>query len=468
MPRNPNFDPAQNASLNPELTNLFDGLTRLDLETGAAVPALATEWKLIDKLTWEFKLRSGVKFHNGEDFNAAAVKFSADRILDPAENAAVKGIFFGFLAGVQVVDNTTVRITTKDPFGPLPAVISLLSIVPPKYTAEKGSKFLVENPVGTGPYKWVEWVKGQRIVLTANEGYWRGAPPLKKVTFLSAPESSTRIAMLLNNEADLVDGLVADDVARVKGDSKLQVIGQPSSFIQFVTLPTTVKPFDDKRVRQALSYAVDVDSIVTKVLGGYGTRASIANAPVNFGYDASVKPYPYDVAKAKSLLAEAGNPTFQPVQIDTGMGFSPGSTQVMEAVAGYLTAIGLPTKVNLIPNATSIQRFVAGQSVLALRGSNTVTLDSSYNNRGNFLSVAKGGTGVYWSTPQVDDLLLKAEASSDQNERKTIFAQVHSIVKEEAPNIALYTSTYIFGARNDLAWQPGKVRGMPLFEMKFK
>jgi peptide/nickel transport system substrate-binding protein len=156
------------------------------------------------------------------------------------------------------------------------------------------------------------------------------------------------------------------------------------------------------------------------------------------------------------------------MQIDAGDGFSPGSSQAMEAVAGYLTAIGVPTKVNAIPNATSIQRFISGQAQFALRGSNTVTLDSSYNDRGNFLSVDKGGTGVYWSSPQVDDLLLKAEASSDPNERMALLSQVQAIVKDEAPDIALYTSTYLFGARNDLVWKPGKVRGMPLYEMSYK
>jgi peptide/nickel transport system substrate-binding protein len=467
MPRFPNFDPALNSGSNPEFTNLYDALTYIERD-GKLVPALAESWNRVDELTWEFKLRQGVTFHNGEPFTAAAVKFSFDRIQDPATQSVMKA-FFNFVKEVVVVNDSTVRVVTKLPYGPAPLALARMFIVPPKLIADEGAEAFNAAPVGTGPYTWVEWRKGQSLVLEANKNYWNGAPAINRLTFLAAPEASTRIAMLLNGEADVIDGVLAADVPRIQGNANLAVLqNAPGQWVNYITIPTEKAPFNDKRVRQALNHAVDVDSIINQVLGGFATRTSVPLGSANFGYDASIAPYTFDLAQAKQLLQDAGNPTFEPMQIDVTDGFSPGSLQVAEAVAGYLTDLGVPTTVNPLPSADRLARNYSGQAGFSFHGNSGPTFDADSHYSVNFYSPDKGGRGIYYSSPEVDALIEKAQASSDAEVRKAAYYEIDRILYDEATDIFLYTSTYLYGARADLDWMPSKTIEMNFSDAKFK
>lgn len=203
--------------------NIYDRLVMRD-EDMNLVPGLATEWSQVNDTTWEFKLREGVKFHNGEDFNADAVKYSIDRVLDPEANSPTYS-YIKTVESVEVVDEYTVYVhtTTADPLIPARFCRYPTEIVPPKYTEEVGQQGLSENPIGTGPYKFVSWSKDEQVVLEANEDYWGGAPEIKKVIFRSIPETSTRVSALIAGEIDIAVGVTPDEIERVESSDGIHL-----------------------------------------------------------------------------------------------------------------------------------------------------------------------------------------------------------------------------------------------------
>ena len=289
--------------------NVFDHLVRRFVKDGqlAHEPGLATAWTAVNPTTWEFKLRRGVKFHNGEDFNADAVKFSIERVLNPEQKARWRWAFAD-IERVEVVDPHTVRIITKSPFPTLVTNLAFcMPIVPPKYVREKGDAFVATNPVGTGPFKLVRWRKDDELVLEANEGYWRGAPKIKNLVFKPIPDESTRVAALTTGQVDVSRGVPPSLVKQIAENPRTRVARVPSALNIHIVLDTLKDgPLKDKRVRQAINYGVDKEGIIKNVLEGNGGAVGGPLTPVMFGFASDVKPYPYDPERAKKLLAEAG------------------------------------------------------------------------------------------------------------------------------------------------------------------
>ena len=248
-------------------------------------PLLATSWKIINDTTWEFSLRKGVKFHNGEDFNAAAVKFSLERINDP-KNKLKQTTLQGILDRVEVIDDYTIRIVTKKPYPYLDAQLSHIgAIMPPKYIQEKGKNHIIGNPVGTGPYKFVGWVKDDHLVLEANENYWRGAPQIKKVIFRPIPEATTRVAGLQTQELDLIVNIPPHLSRLMEWKGRSTVAKIPGARIIYMGFDTLQGgPVANKKVRQAIAQAVDVDTIIKKILEGNGVRLGMPLTKYHFGY----------------------------------------------------------------------------------------------------------------------------------------------------------------------------------------
>ncbi|MCA1553255.1 MAG: ABC transporter substrate-binding protein, partial [Chloroflexi bacterium] len=307
-------------SLDPFLVNqvagesvanaLFDHLIERDFD-GNLVAGLAESWRVVDEQTLEFKLRSGVTFHNGEPFDAQAVNFSVQRMRDANLNSSFRGNF-KVIKEVVVVDASTVRLLldrTDAAF--LDNLSAQLAIVPPRYLIEVGDAQFARKPVGTGPFKFVEWVKDDHVTLEANPNYWNGSfkgkPLVGTVVFRPVPEAAARIAELQTERADLIQDVDPDRVKSLQ-DGNLSVVAKDApqeAFIFFVSdAPGTA--LADKRVRQALNYGVNVDAIIANVLQGYARRIASPIGALTLGYDAKVQPYPYDLAKAKQLLADAG------------------------------------------------------------------------------------------------------------------------------------------------------------------
>jgi peptide/nickel transport system substrate-binding protein len=270
-------------------------------------PLLATSYKLIDDNTWEFRLRKGVKFQNGEEFNASVVKFSLERISDP-KNKLKQTTLQGVVDRIDIIDDYTVRVITKKPYPYLDAQLGHIgAMMPPKYVQDRGPAYVAANPVGTGPYKLVRWIKDDQLLLEANEKYWGGAPKIKKAIFRPIPEATTRVAGLQTQELDIIVNIPPHLSRLMDWKGRSHVSKVPSSRVIFMAFDTTRGgPVADKKVRQAIAQAIDLDTIIRKVLEGNGIKLGAPFTRNHFGYDPQIKPYNYNPEKAKRLLAEAG------------------------------------------------------------------------------------------------------------------------------------------------------------------
>ena len=287
------------------LMNMFDPLIerRGDMTLG---PALAERWEVDEtKKVWTFHLRKGVKFHNGEPFDAESVRYTFERMRDKKLKPRITIYRRIFLDKVEKVDSHTVKIHTKRPVATLPVWMVNAFMLPPTYYSSTSPKELLKKPVGTGPYKLVKWVKDDHIEMAVNEGWWRGAPVIKKAIWRSVAEASARIAELETGGADIIMNISPDQsktiLAREEG---LQLKGIRGGRRIYLGIRTDHGVLGDVRVRRALNLAIDFDAIVKNVFLGHGSRLrSIVNAP---NADPNVRAYDYDPMRAKALLAEAG------------------------------------------------------------------------------------------------------------------------------------------------------------------
>lgn len=431
--------------------HIFNSLTRTDA-TGKVTGDLAESFTAINPTTWEFKLRKGVKFHNGEDFNAAAVKFSVERMQDPKLKNRLASDF-SFIKEVKIVDDYTVQLITKEPYSGLPLRMFYLAIVPPKYIAEKGNDEFVAHPVGTGPYKFQEWVKDDRVVLTANAGYFKGAPKVAKVIYKTIPEDASRIAALEAGEVNIISGIPASQVDRLKKNGKVEVVSAPTTRVMYVGLNSLTNPLlQNPKFRQALNYAVDVDSIIKNILNGAGKKVATIAAPEYLGYSASVKPYTYDLNKAKQLLAEAGYNN-ELLTLAVSPGAYPNSKEVTEAIAGQLKQAGV--NVTVIEKESGLFRndLMAGKiEPLYFNGIGGPYASTELLARIGF------GTKERYSTftnPEMDELRAKASATIDEQQAASLWTELQQKFIDQAPAIFLYQQYENYGySKNVKNWAP--------------
>jgi peptide/nickel transport system substrate-binding protein len=266
---------------------------------------LGKSFRSLDATTWELTIQSGVKFHNGEAFDAEAVKFSIDWIKDPQHKSLGRERDLDSIASTQVINPTTIQVKTKEPYPILPIRLGRLIPIPPKYYQTNSAETISKAPIGTGPYRFTEWVKNERVVLDVNRDYWRAAPKIDQIVFRAMPEASSRLAALLAGEADVATNLQPDNAKQLETNKGLKLLSVPSERVMMIGINSRAGgPLADKRVRQALNYAVDKQTLITRVLAGFAEQVSTILTPQHFAYDASVKPYSYDPEQAKKLLSD--------------------------------------------------------------------------------------------------------------------------------------------------------------------
>ena len=434
------------------LFQIFDCLVSVDA-AGTFQPALALAWSNPDPLTWRFKLRVGVTFHNGEPFNAKAVKFTFERALDPAFKAPYFSRISAIKA-VEVIDDETVDFKTAQPF---PTMLSSLyeasfasMIVPPGYLAEKGANILATQPVGTGPYRFVEWRKDDRLVLEANPAYWGGAPKIARVVFRPIKETRTRIAELRSNGVDLAVDIPPEDVPAIdRGETKIISIASDALyFFGFDTLKAS--PLQDKRVRQALNHALDVAAIQKALLSGMGTPIALTLPVTAFGYDPAWRPYAYDPAKAKALLAEAGYADGFSVQLDSRQGRYLKDREILEACIGYFGKVGVKVTPNFMEAGVWAQ-------VSEKKGRQGLVFGGWSGNDPDLVWYPLLHTGEYqsyYSNPALDTLLEQGRSTLDAAARKAIYEKAAAIIKDDAPHLPMLQPPLIYGASRKLTWTP--------------
>jgi peptide/nickel transport system substrate-binding protein len=451
----PTMDPHGHSERIGHIINwhLYDSLFYRQADT-TTVPALAESYKVVNPTTVELKLRKGVRFHNGEPFNAEAVKFSLERILDPATKSP-RVTAVGWLKSVEVLGELEARLHFKAPSPIWLIELTNIGMMPPRYVKEKGIQHFSQNPVGTGPYKFVRWSRGQEIVLDANAEYWKGAAGIKTVVFKIIPDYSTRVAALMSGAIDLLGHVTPEDAKTLESTRTLKLQSTPILRFQWTYLSdalTPGSPLADKRVRQAVNYAVNTPGIIKDILGGYGTP-TVALNPLHFGYNPNVKPYPYDPARAKALLKAAGHPDGFEMTIHFATVNMMKGDEMFQAVQSDLAAVGIKAKLQKWSGVGYMDMVKSGRAKPAY-GLNWGSTGLFDGDAVLFPFFRSGQFYTFWHTPEVDALIDQQRVEMDPVKRKALMFKIQEIVREEAPWLFQYAFHALYAHNTKFKFTP--------------
>lgn len=446
------MDPTWEATLTSRglYANAFEALIRYNGEEQKFEPLLATEWKLVDELTWEFTLREGVKFHDGTPFTAEDVKFNLDRIRDPEFNSRIR-TQANFIKDVEVVDEKTVRINNNVPYAPFLARISTFGLIS-KASAASYDAGGIPAPAGTGPFKVARWDRGQEILLEKNAEYWGSAANVDSVLLRIIPNLATRVAELRAGTIDIATSLIPDNVPEIKGQQGLDVLLAPSNVL-FIGANSFVGPLEDQKVRQALAHAIDTRTIVDKLYVGLVTDLNGPVSPRAFGYNADVQQYPYDPDKAKALLAEAGYPNGLTLDYNGTTGKYLLDKELAEIIAQQLEAVGVKLNLKLEEYGTYWEGFLAKKN----QGLYNAAIGNPLEDADFVLDLHfySKGRGLYYNSPELDALIESGRAAMDVDERRAIYDEAMALIHEEAPWLISLETQDIYGVRSQVQdWKP--------------
>jgi peptide/nickel transport system substrate-binding protein len=453
---------------NNMLEHIYDRLLDRDAKTFKPKPMLAESWRIVNDTTWEFKLRKGVKFHNGEPFTAQSVKATIDYALDPATKSHyAAAAYWGLVKEVQVVDDFTVRFVTKQPWPNLvdSAALTNSLIMPAKALKDLGPQKLAEKPIGTGPFRFVEWKRDERLVLERNPDYWQGPADVSRVTFRFIPEFSARMAALLSGEIDIMKDVPPHAVEAIEKSGRATLRATVSSRINYLALVNLKPgPMQDLRVRRAMNHAVDVDELVKQVLRGRASRMCGPLAPANVDY-APAECYKYDPARAQALFKEAGvDPTKLQLTLDTPSGRYPLDKDVSLAIAAQLQRLGIKanvvvnewgTHLDKIKNRNTGDMFFLGWGP-ALYGQATM----------HPLFIADQTYSSYGNNKTIDDKIARAQTLLEPKARADAYAELQRLLRDEAPWVFLWQQHDLYGVASHIEWTPRADEKVWMYEAK--
>ena len=443
------LDPAAVTAVNDFriLMNLYDGLVRYKDGALEVEPALAKSWKIsADGLVYTFALRDGVKFHDGADFNSDAVKFNFDRMLDEKSPYHDTGpfplaFFFSAIKEVKALDPLTVEFDLKEPYAPFLSNLAYPTglIVSPD-AIKKYGKDIGRHPSGTGAFVFKAWESNSKVVLERNPAYWGGPAKLDAVVFRPITDANTRVAEMLSGGVDLMVEVPPDALAQFKDGARYQIYQQAGPHLWFLILNAKEPPFNDKRMRQAVNYAVNKKAIADNILQGTAEVAAGPTPPAfAWAHDDTLTPYPYDPEKAKALIKAAGYNgaplTFYVTEGGSGM-LDP--VPMGTAIQADLAAVGLKVNIQTYEWNTFLGKVNAGLEGKA----NLAEMAWMTNDPDTLPYLAlrtaampdKGGfNSGYYSNPEVDKLLEEARRSTDQAERAKLYKKMQEIVHDDAP-----------------------------------
>lgn len=432
--------------------NMYNNLVRFNSEM-ELVPDLAESWSVSeDNLTWTFKLRQGVKFHDGTPFNAESVKVSFERVLNPDTGSPRRSVM-EIIDKVEVVDESTVNITTKTPCGSLLQQLAhpVAAIISPTALDTYGEEYS-SHPVGTGPFKFVEWKIGEELVLERNEDYFDNPPQVAKVYFRVVPEDATRSLLLESGSADIAMRLPVTEVERLEGNAEISISESDTVMTMYVALNNNKGALKDARVRQALNYAVDKSVIVNDILGGLATVADAPISPYTWGY-ASIGTYPYDVEKAKQLLDEAGYANGLELELWTPVGRYLMDTQVSENLQAQWAEAGINVKIRQWEFQALMSEVKKGEFDMVLLGWSPSTGDADQGLYPLFHSSQwpPASNRAHYSNATVDKLLEDAKLEVDSEKRAELYKQAQQIITDEAVWTFLYYPKQALAFRSNIS-----------------
>lgn len=431
--------------LSPILTNdspsanvteqVYETLFTRNIETMEIVPKLAESYENPDENTWIFKLKEGIKFHDGTPFNAEAVKYTFEKMRDP-KTAAPRASLFEPVNEIIVEDEYTIKITTKYAYGTFLAGLthSNAAIVSP--TADQNQD-LMKEPVGTGPFKFVSWTPGDQIVLEANEEYWDGAPDLKKVVFKVVPEVSTAISMLQTGDVQLIDNIPSEQISRVESLENVEIQKIEGSPVYYFTFNHSNEISKDSEFRKAVVSAIDRNAFVAK-LNGLGVRSDSVIGPKVFGYDESADQAgtPYDLEKAKELVAKNG---YGNKKLKLLTANRANTTLMAEIVQAQLTEAGFKVEIESMEWAAYLDAARAGNYDLTFLSWSNVTGDGSELFYPNFHSANVGNSNrAQYNNAEFDELVIKSRTTVDQDVRKQYLTEANNVLLKNDAVVVMY------------------------------
>lgn len=383
------------------------------------------------------------------------MKWNVERISEPGAN---RSPYVPRMTKAEVVDNFTVKITTKDPDPIFPAKMTMFFVVPPGYMSQVGQDGFNAKPVGSGPYRFVERVKDSHLTMEANTDWWGGSPKIKTVTWKVLPQASTRVAALKAGEVDLIPGVFPDQFEELNADPKLKAMWKRSTRTPVVMMfPDSPdgggEPLKSPKVRQALNHAVNVDAILKFLLGGMGERTATMMTPDYTFFDPRVEPYPYDPDKAKQLLVEGGYPNGFELNLDVPSSFiTVKPVEVAQAIASDLGKVGVKANVRPQEFATSVklrdERKIAPLYLWSWGGATLDADDKFYS------ALAKDSPYVTFPIdPEIDRLIQEGRSTLDESKRKPLYEDLQRKVKDHAAFIFLYAQPDIYAINRRLAWE---------------
>ena len=439
-------------------------------------PGLATEWNVIDPLTWEFKLRKGVKFHDGSDFTAADVVASIERVPNVPNSPSAFTVYTKQIKEMIVVDPLTIRFKTATPYPLMPSDMTGVAIISKAAAKASTDDFNTgKAAIGTGPYKLVRYAKSDRIELARNDAYWGGKTPWEKVTLRLLPQDASRVAALLSGDIQVIENVPTSDAAQLKKDKRLGVfrtiadrliylhMDSDRDVSPFVTdkagKPMTKNPLKDARVRKAISKAINRPAIVEKVMEGEAVPAGQLIPDFLFGASKTLKPEAFDPQGAKKLLIEAGYPDGFGLTIHAPNNRYVNDAKIAQAVAQMLTRVGIDTKVVAMPSATFFTQATDLKFSLMLLGWSTGTGEASsslkallmtYNRDKGFGTANRGR----YSNGKVDALTEDALATVDDAKREALLQRAAELAISDTGIVPLHFQVNLWAARDGITYVP--------------
>jgi peptide/nickel transport system substrate-binding protein len=426
----------------------FDTLIKED-QDGNLVPQLAEDWEANEDGTEiTFHLKEGVKFHNGETMTADDVVFSFNRAMESSYTSRITGS----MESIEKIDDKTVKLTLKYPYGPIYGSIATanMGIVSQKAVEENEEEF-GRNPVGTGPYKLVEWRSGDRIVFESFPEYFKGEAAIKDLTFKIIPDTSTALVALENGEVDMLLAPSAADRQNILNNENLQLYETEEASYLFVAFNTENGTFADKKLRQALSYAIDKEAVILGALEGNGTPLDAPMPPGVFGYPEDFKGNPYNPEKAKQLLAEAGYPDGLSVNLKAMESVT--YSKPAEIIQENLRLVGIDANLELMERGAYLQDVYTDTNYeITVLVVSALVMDADLITYGRFHSSMVGGGNNFtrFQNEEMDAALELGRTSQDLAEREEAYLKVTEIVAEEAPLIPVMSGMRMIAAHKDL------------------
>ena len=434
------------------VANVYDCLVMYDLGATTIRPGLAESWDISeDGLTYTFHLRQGVKFHDGDPFNADAVVAWFNSIKEGAPGSqydATKMVYISdfytdWIDSVEKVDDATVNMVLHQAYSPLLANLAIpkASMISPSALA-KGLDALATNPSGTGPFKLAspdDWTRDTQMVLEANPDYWGGAPKVDQLVLKIIPEGSSRLQQVETGELDIAWALTPEDVERTRDNPDLVVVEDAGLNTNWVNFNVTMEPFTSKEVRQALNYAINKEELSEGLYNGNMVPAGGVLPPVDWAFNPDLKSYPYDPDKAKELLAAAGYDESKPLTFTfmaytIPRGYNPVGDRLATAIQEYWSEVGVQADIQTEEWTQYRADRAAGKFACALGG-----WQGDNGDPDNFLFALLGGPSKgagnlsFYENPKVDALLNQAVEITDQDERKKIYQQAEQLMVSDAP-----------------------------------